>query len=73
MHCLARVAVTILLRSKLDSALSLFAICCNSYVPVSQGSTKRSFLTPMGSDDCASVRVGNLLASRLFGIMASLS
>lgn len=43
----------------------VFAIVCSSFVSISRATTHRSFLCPLGDDRVTSVRVGNLLASRL--------
>lgn len=39
-------------------------VCCSSWVTTSRGSSKRSFLTPMGCTEYKSVALANLMVSR---------
>ena len=59
-----RLAIVGLLRSKFQDVLTLWGICCSSWVKLNAGTSKRSYLTPMGSPLIPSVRAANGLVSR---------
>ena len=46
------------------SHIVVLAVVCSSWVSISRGTTKRAFLDPLGDPSVASVKMGNLLASR---------
>lgn len=52
-----------------DNVAAFFAVVCSSMVPVSRGSTLRSFLTPLGCEDFIGVRRSNKMTSRTVILM----
>ena len=58
----------LVLKSVLEGAygkvLVTLGVCCSSWVVASRGSTKRSFLTPVGCLEFPSVASANLMVSR---------
>ncbi|CAE7216775.1 unnamed protein product, partial [Symbiodinium microadriaticum] len=59
-----RIAVSLILRSKLDHLVAAFGVVCSSFVPVNRGTSKRSYLCPRGDENVVSVRKGNKLMAR---------
>ena len=60
-----RLAISLILASKLDELVAAFAVVCSTWTPVNQGTSKRSFLCPLGDQNVAAVRRGNKMMSRL--------
>ncbi|CAE7198229.1 unnamed protein product, partial [Symbiodinium sp. KB8] len=58
------IAVSLILRSKLDHLVAAFGVVCSSFVPVNRGTSKRSYLCPRGDENVVSVRKGNKLMAR---------
>lgn len=46
--CELRLACILVLQGRWDDLLSLFGICCSTFVSISRGSTHRSIFLPMG-------------------------
>ena len=59
-----RMALKCILDGAYATLLVTLGVCCSSWITTSNGSTKRSFLTPMGCTDYASVRIANQMVSR---------
>ncbi|CAK9094311.1 unnamed protein product, partial [Durusdinium trenchii] len=47
-----------------EAHIVVVAIVCSSWVSISRGTTKRTWLSPLGDPSVESVRMGNVLASR---------
>lgn len=62
--CKLRLCLHILLSSEWGAVCSFLAIVCSSWVPVTRGSTLRSFMTPLGFEDYPGVRKSNKMTSR---------
>lgn len=60
-------AIKLILRSRFNQLVSLFATCCSSWTPVNRGTGKRCIITPHGDEQVPSVRKSNKLVSRFFG------
>ncbi|CAL1163803.1 unnamed protein product [Cladocopium goreaui] len=54
-----------LLDGDYGEVMGTYGVCCSSWVATSRGSTKRSFLTPMGCTEYQSVLLANKMVSRL--------
>ena len=57
-------AVKLILRSRFNAVIGLFAILCSSFVPVNRGTGSRDLLVPEGDEQVVSVRKSNKLVSR---------
>ncbi|CAK9102213.1 unnamed protein product [Durusdinium trenchii] len=57
-------AIKLILRSRFNQLVSLFATCCSSWTPVNRGTGKRCIITPHGDEQVPSVRKSNKLVSR---------
>ena len=60
-------AAKLILRSRLDLLIAVFAICCSSFVPVNRATGSRDILVPEGNEPIVSVRKSNKLLSRNLG------
>ena len=60
-------AAKLILRSRLDLLVAMFAICCSSFVPVNRATGSRNILVPEGNGHVVSVRKSNKLLSRNLG------
>ncbi|CAE7227590.1 unnamed protein product [Symbiodinium sp. CCMP2456] len=58
------IAISLVLRSKLDQLVAAFGVVCSSFVPINRGTSKRSFLCPHGDESVVGVRRGNKLMAR---------
>ena len=61
-----RLAAKSLLDGVYGEVMGTYGVCCSSWVATSRGSTKRSFLTPMGCCEYQSVSLANKMVSRFF-------
>ena len=61
-------AIKLILRSRMDLLVAIFAVCCSSFVPVNRGTGARSMLVPEGDENVVSVRKSNKLLSRKLGL-----
>jgi len=61
-------AIKLVLRSRMDMLVAIFAVCCSSFVPVNRGTGSRSILVPEGDENVVSVRKSNKLLSRKLGL-----
>lgn len=61
-----RLAAKSLLDGDYGEVMGTYGVCCSSWVATSRGSTKRSFLTPMGCTEYQSVLLANKMVSRSF-------
>ena len=59
-----RLAMLVVLGSKMGAAMALLGVCCSSWVAISRGSSHRSFLNPMGFTGYESVRIANEISCR---------
>lgn len=66
-----RLALLILLNTRVAGSLVLIGLVCSSYVTINIGTRRRYPHTPLGDQDCPSVAMGNLLASRILGMFNS--
>lgn len=57
-------AIKLILRSRFNKLISVFATCCGSWVPVNRGTGSRDILVPEGDERVVSVRKSNKLTSR---------
>ena len=57
-------AIKLILRSKFNQLIALFAMCCSSFVPVNRGTGQRDLLVAEGDENIVSVRKSNKLLSR---------
>ena len=57
-------AIKLILRSRFNAVIGLFAILCSSFVPVNRGTGSRDLLVPEGDEQVVSVRKSNKLVSR---------
>ena len=57
-------AIKLILRSKFNMLVAIFAVCCSSFVPVNRGTGGRDILVPEGDENVVSVRKSNKLLSR---------
>ncbi|CAE7794044.1 unnamed protein product, partial [Symbiodinium necroappetens] len=58
------IAISLILRSKLDQLVAAFGVVCSSFVPVNKGTSKRCYLCPLGDESSLAVRKGNKLMAR---------
>ena len=65
MFVLVRLAVSLVLRSKLDEVVAAFGVCCSSFIPINRGTSSRDILCPEGNEQVVSVRKANKMMSRL--------
>ena len=65
---LLRLALRAILDGSFGSLLVCMGVCCSSWIATSRGSTKRSFICPMGCLAYSSVQASNLMVSRSFGL-----
>ena len=61
---LVRLAVSLVLRSKLDEVVAAFGVCCSSFIPINRGTSSRDILCPEGNEQVVSVRKTNKMMSR---------
>ena len=64
MFVLVRLAVSLVLRSKLDELVAAFGVCCSSFIPINRGTSSRDILCPEGNEQVVSVRKANKMMSR---------
>ena len=57
-------AVKLILRSKFNDLVAIFAVCCSSFVPINRATGSRDILVPEGNENIPSVRKSNKLLSR---------
>ncbi|CAE7217942.1 unnamed protein product, partial [Symbiodinium sp. CCMP2456] len=57
-------AISLILRSKLDELVAAFGVVCSTWVPVNKGTSKRCYLCPHGDENVVSVRKGNKMMAR---------
>lgn len=57
-------ALLAVLGCEVQDHIVVIAIVCSSFVSISRGTTRRTFLSPLGDTSVKSVRLGNLLAAR---------
>ncbi len=60
-------AIKLILRSRFDQLIAIFAVCCSSFVPVNRGTGQRDLLVAEGDENIPSVRKSNKLLSRNLG------
>lgn len=65
------IAIKLVLRSKFNAVVAVFAICCSSFVPVNRGTGQRDILVPEGDESVVSVRKANKLVCRILGPFAA--
>ena len=63
-----RLAISVLLSSKFGAVVTIWAICCSTWVQINSGTSGRSPLHPMGNPLQPSVRHANLLVSRCIAV-----
>ena len=63
-----RLAVRLVLQSKLDELAASVGVVCSTWVPVNAGTSKRDILCPMGDENVVAVRKGNKMVSRTSGL-----
>ncbi|CAE7830133.1 unnamed protein product, partial [Symbiodinium necroappetens] len=63
-------AISLILRSKLDNVVAALGVVCSTWVPVNRGTSKRCYLCPHGDESVVSVRKANKLMARRDGYVA---
>ncbi|CAE7214405.1 unnamed protein product, partial [Symbiodinium sp. CCMP2456] len=58
------IAISLILRSKLDHLVAAFGVVCSTWVPVNKGTSKRCYLCPHGDESVVSVRKANKMMAR---------
>ena len=64
-------AIKLILRSKFNAVIGIFAVCCSSFVPVNRGTGGRDILVPGGDERVVHVRKSNKLLGRNLGDFSS--
>ena len=67
-----RLALKAILEGNYGELLVTMGVCCSSWVVASRGSSKRSFLTPMGCATYKTVAEANKMVSRSLGLATAI-